>query len=220
MNKILTVLMTVASITAYSGSEEVVEGMKKKAIRGAVDLVTGIVELPMQICKGYNNGFGPIENEAGSKTVGTILGIFRGFGHTGGRFVSGGKELFGFWTANPADSYNVGVPFDAQYSWEEGSQYSYFDPSFSEGILPVGRKLAHGLSDAWVGIAELPGQIMKGNSDGDIVLGIGKGIWYTLSRQVNGFTGVLGCLVPNHPDELGRPYGGDWPWSDLMDELE
>ena len=40
-----------------------------------------------------------IENEAGSKTVGTVLGLFRGISHAGGRMSSGAIELIGFWVS-------------------------------------------------------------------------------------------------------------------------
>lgn len=221
MKKTLAILATLSltTFTGVAGSAEVVDGMKNKIVRGVVDIVTGIVEVPVQICKGYNNGFGPIDNTVGSKTVGTILGFFRGFGHAGGRFVSGGSELFGFWTANAVDNYGIGVPFDAEYSWEEGIQYSYFDPSLSEGVKPVGRKLARGVTDGLLGVAEFPGQILRGASDGNIVMGVGKGLWYWVSREAQGFTGVLGCIVPNHEDNLGHAYEGDWPWSALSDSM-
>jgi len=222
MKQLVTFILisTVFVASSSFGSEEILEGMKNKAVRGAVDLITGIVEVPVQIYKGYNKGFGLIENKPGSKTIGTILGIFRGFGHAGGRIASGGTELFGFWAANADDNDGVGVPFDADYSWEEGTQYSYFDPSLEEGIKPVGRKLARGLTDSFLGIAELPGQIIKGVNDGDVVLGIGKGIWYTLSRGVSGFGNIVPCIVPNHEDTLGYSYGNGWPWETLTEELE
>jgi len=109
-------------------------GMKDKAVRGVVNLYSGIIELPVQIYKGYNNGFGPIQNEVGSKSIGTILGIFRGFGHAAGRTGWGALELFGFWTVNPEDNEGNGVPLDAEYAWEQGTQYNIFEPSLSEGI--------------------------------------------------------------------------------------
>ena len=75
-------------------------------------------------------------------------------------------ELFGFWSANPADNDGVGVPLDAQYAWEEGVQYDLFDPSLKEGVKPMGRKLLRGLGNTFLGIAELPGQILKGKREG------------------------------------------------------
>ena len=53
-----TTLMDVDSlVTKPSDSiEDISLGMGKKAARGGVNLVTGIVEVPMQIYKGYNAG--------------------------------------------------------------------------------------------------------------------------------------------------------------------
>ncbi|MBU1863643.1 MAG: hypothetical protein KKH94_08285 [Candidatus Omnitrophica bacterium] len=216
----VVVAMVCCTSVAYAATENIPEGMGKKAIRGAVDMVTGIVELPMQIIKGYKGGFGPIENTAGSKTVGTILGIFRGFGHTAGRIAGGGMELFGFWAANPEDNEGIGVPFDGQYSWQEGEQYSLFKPSLKEGVAPIGRKLAHGIANGFTGIAELPGQTMRGVSDGNAVKGLGKGVWFWFSRSLYGFGEIFTCLVPNHPDNPGYPFNGDWPWTALTEEIE
>ena len=116
---ILAMFLTVPS--AYASTNNVPEGMGKKAIRGTINLVSGVVEVPMQVYKGYTNGFKPIKNPAGSKIVGIILGLFRGFGHAGGRTGWGALELYGFWTANPENNEGVGIPLDAEYAWQMGT---------------------------------------------------------------------------------------------------
>ncbi len=208
------------SASTHAANDDVVEGMKDKAVSGAIDAVTGIVELPMQVLKGYKNGCAPIKNPAASKTVGTILGIFRGFGHAAGRTSWGFMELFGFWTVNHEDNDGSGVPLDAQYAWEQGDQYSILKPTLGEGVKPIGTKLCRGLADGFLGVAELPGQIMKGIDDGKPVQGVVNGFWYMFSRQVYGFGSVFTCLVPNPIDNPGVAFNGEWPWTTLADQID
>ncbi|MDP3920683.1 MAG: hypothetical protein Q8R76_07765 [Candidatus Omnitrophota bacterium] len=219
MKKLLILAsMLLMTSTAYASTENVAQGMGQKAIRGGVNLVTGIVEVPMQIYKGYQKGFGPIKNEVGSKTLGTILGFFRGFGHAAGRIGWGGLELFGFWTANRPSNEGVGIPFDAEYAWQMGEQYDIFDPSLAQGLKPIPVKLLHGIADGFLGILEVPAQTIKGAHDGNVVKGLGKGVWFWFSRMVYGFGNIYTCLVPNPPDNHGYPMSGDWPWSSLSEE--
>ena len=206
----------------YAPSDEVLPGMGKKAVRGAVNIVTGIVEWPMQTYKGYTNGLGFIKNKPTSKAVGTVVGfLFSGPGQAASRMLWGGMELFGFWTANRVDNKGIGVPLDAQYSWQIGTKYDVFDPTLKEGLKPYGRKLVYGLADGFLGIAELPAQIVAGAREGETVKGIGKGFWYWWSREVYGLGGigsVLGCLASNPEDNPGHTYKGEWPWSELVEE--
>ncbi|PIW63749.1 MAG: hypothetical protein COW12_09635 [Candidatus Omnitrophica bacterium CG12_big_fil_rev_8_21_14_0_65_45_16] len=201
----------------YAATDNIPSGMVHKAVRGGVNMVTGVVEIPMQIYKGYDKGFGLIKNNVGSKTVGTILGFFRGIGHAAGRVGWGGLELVGFWMANPADNEGVGIPFDAEYPWQMGEQYDLFKPSLAEGVKPIGRKLLHGFSDGLLGIAELPGQTLKGAREGNVLAGLGKGFWFWWSREIYGFGSVYTCLVPNPPDNPGYPMNGTWAWSALVE---
>ena len=221
-NGMLVVLLcaVMAAVQVRAATDDIPQGMADKAVSGAIDMVTGIVELPMQIVKGYRNGFGMIENEAGSKAVGTVLGIFRGFGHAAGRTSWGAMELFGFWTANAEDNDGVGVPLDAQYAWEEGTQYSIFKPTFAEGVQPIGRKLMRGLADGFLGIAELPGQTIQGINDGETGKGVLQGVWFWFSREVYGFGSVLTCLVPNPEDNPGYAFDSEWPWTALAEEVD
>ena len=201
---------------AYASTTNIPEGMAAKAVRGAVNLVTGIVEVPMQIYKGYHQGFSLIKNEAGSKTVGTILGFFRGFSHAAGRTGWGATELFGFWSANHPDNEGVGIPFDAQYAWEMGTQYDLFKPSLAEGVKPMGRKLVRGVADAFTGIVEVPNQVKIGAADGHALKGLGKGFWFWWSREIYGFGSIYTCFAPNPGDNPGYPFSGEWAWSGLV----
>ena len=219
----LTVLILIASLMASSAcaaTGDIAEGMGRKAGRGAVNLFTGIFEVPMQIYKGYHKGFEPIKNEVGSKTLGVILGFFRGLSHAFGRMSWGALELFGFWSANPEDNVGVGIPLDAEYAWETGQQYSIFEPSLSEGIKPVGRKLGYGLANAFAGIAELPGQTVNRALQGNAMGGLGRGLWFWLSREVYGIVGIFSCIVPNPEDNPGYAFDGKWPWSALFSDIE
>ena len=213
----IAAVFLLGSVSVFAASDEVLTGMGKKALRGGVDMVTGIVELPMQTYKGFHNGVGFIKNKPASVTVGTILGFFRGISHSAGRVGSGAKDLFGFWTANPENNDGVGVPFDAEYAWEMGSQYSYFEPSLKEGVKPVGRKFAHGVTDAFLGILEVPGQIKEGLDDDEVLLGTGKGVWFFFSRTFNGFGDIFLSIVPNHKTTEGYAWDGEWPWSALTE---
>jgi len=215
MVALLAVALTASSV--YASNESIAEGMANKAVRGIVNLVTGIVELPVQIYKGFDKGFEPIENEVASKTVGAVLGIFRGVGHAAGRMSWGALELVGFWAANPADNKGVGVPLDAEYAWEEGTQYSIFEPSLEEGVKPVGRKLLRGLGDGLLGIAELPGQTLKGIDEGNALVGLGRGLWFWASRTVYGLGSLYSCIVPNPEDNPGYAFEEQYPWDALSE---
>ena len=206
--------------SAYAATENIQEGMLNKAVRGGVNLITGIVEVPMQAYKGYENGFDFIKNRPLSKGVGAVLGLFRGFGHAAGRMSWGAMELFGFWTANHKDNENSGIPLDAEYAWQWGMQYSIFKPSIKEGVKPIGRKLGRGLADAFIGIAELPGQTIKGKEEGHVFRGLGRGVWYWLSREVYGFGNIFTCIVPNPKDNPGYPFNEEWPWSTLSQKVK
>lgn len=216
---ILTILLL--SSPLYAATENILEGMGPKGIRGAVNLVSGFLEVPIQIYKGYDKGFEPIKNAVLSKTIGAVLGVFRGTIHGVGRMVWGALELGGFWTANPKDNEGVGIPFDAEYVWEDGEQYSIFKPSLGEGIKPVGTKLVRGLGDTLFGIAEVPGQTMLGanTGSGDALIGLGRGVWFWLSRELYGVVNLATCIVPNPKDNPGYAFNGEWPWTVLSEEM-
>lgn len=215
-----TLIVSIAALLCSAAIAEdmtVPQRIGNKAVRGAVDLVTGIVELPMQIVKGYDKGFGPIKNEPASRAVGTILGFFRGCGHTAGRITHGGRELFACWTADQPSNEGIGVPFDAERSWEWGEQYSILKPTLKEGVAPIGKKLTTGLANTFTGIVEVPMQIKKASDNNtSIAKGAAKGVYFFISRTIYGASDVMGLffLVPNQVDTYGYPYDGLYPWSE------
>ena len=211
------ILTATLCASAHAETMSIPARMGHKALRGAVDLVTGIVELPMQTVKGYQKGCAPIKNRATSKGVGTVLGIFRGISHTAGRVTHGGRELFAFWTADQPSNEGIGVPFDAEYAWQMGESYSLLEPNLKEGITPIGRKLATGLANTFTGLIEIPRQIVNAKEkDTSLVAGTGKGVYFFLSRTIYGATDVMGLffLVPNQESTYGYPYCGMYPWNE------
>lgn len=206
------------SAGAYAASDELLDGMVQRLWRGVVNTLTGWVELPAQIVKGYNEGFMGDED---NKIAGTIAGIFDGIGHSAGRTLSGMVDLAGFWAASPEDNKDVGIPLDAEYAWEEGDPYDIMDPDLMDGaVMPIGKKLGRGVGNAVFGFAELPGQVAKGISEGASDLGIIKGLWYWYSREVNGVGDIVTFLVPGPEETKGLAFDEKWPWSALGDELQ
>jgi putative exosortase-associated protein (TIGR04073 family) len=203
---------------AHAASEDLVQGMIDKAWIGLVDTFTGWVELPAQVIKGYSNGF--MDNQD-QKLLGAVVGIFEGFGHAAGRTGSGMINLFGFWAANPMSNEGVGLPLDAEYAWEEGMAYDMFDPDLMEGaVKPVGQKLVRGLGNGLLGIAELPGQIVKGVQEGEPAMGLVKGVWYWFSREVYGLGDIVTVILPNPVENKGMAFEEEWPWDALMVSME
>lgn len=90
-----------------SSPQEVVDGMATKGVRGAVNLVTGWLELPKQIyVTTKESGWGK----------GLLVGPFKGIGMTVVRTVSGAGELLTFFVAYPGfyDPW-----FEPQFVWQK-----------------------------------------------------------------------------------------------------
>jgi putative exosortase-associated protein (TIGR04073 family) len=206
--------------SAQGSTEDIGQGMGDKLVRGVVDTFTGIVEWPVQTVKGFKSGASFVKNETASKVTGGLLGFFfRGPAHAIGRTGSGIRELFGFWTANPADNKGVGTPLDAPRAWEDGERYSIFKPTLGEGIKPWGEKLVRGFGNGLGGILEIPSQTVKGSREESKAAGIGKGIvkgfWFFLSREAYGIGDAIGFFVPNHADNPGYAFEEEWPWNGM-----
>jgi len=203
--------MTTAS---YGANENALGGMRNKAFRGAVNIFTGWIEFPFQIIKGYNNAYYEFD---GNALMGCASGFFKGIYYSIGRTASGFCDVAGFWAADPEDNWETGIPLDAAYAWEKGFSYDHFDPSFGEATLrPIGKKLSRGLKNTFFGFAELPGQIAKGGGEGAFDFGIGKGIWFTLSREVSGIGDVVTFMFPNPEENLGYSFEEENAWDALM----
>ena len=184
---VLTVLLFLAtfSLSAFASAEDVFRSMGEKFFMGVANTLTGWVEIPAQISKGYKTGGIMGENNTG--VVGAMGGIFSGIGSAIGRTLSGMGQLAGFWAADPQTNEGVGIPLDADFAWEEGTPYSMTDPSFNDATLkPIGEKLGRGVGNALGGVLEFPGQIVKGVKEPAWDAGIIKGLWFWLSREVDG----------------------------------
>lgn len=198
---------------AYATGDDFADGAMNKLVRGVVNVLTGWVELPVQIAKGYNEGFAGSEN---NKVVGTLVGIFDGLGHAAGRTLSGAGDVVGFWAANPEDNEGVGLPLDAEYAWETGTPYNAFDPDFGKGAIePIGKKLIRGIGDVVLGFVEIPGQVSQGLKNGAPDIGIFKGIWYMLSREISGVTDIATFILPTPKDTEGLAFDQERPWDAL-----
>lgn len=202
------------SSAAYGASEDILEGMGKKLFRGLTNVFTGWLELPMQTVKGYNNAYYEFE---GNPIVGGIRGFFKGISYTIGRTASGVFDVAGFWAANPLDNWEIGIPLDAEYAWQEGYSYDYYDPNFAEATLrPMGNKLVRGFKNTLFGLAELPGQIVKGVGEGANDFGIGKGLWFACSREICGITDLATLIFPNPEENMGYSFEEEKPWDALL----
>ncbi len=215
---IFLVAVFICSTTFAATTDELMTGMGKKLMRGVVNILTGWVELPMQILKGVQ---GKLPGAEDNPVVGTVVGLFKGVGYAVGRTAWGGVELVGFWAANPADNVGIGIPLDAEYAWEEGEPYDCFDPSLQEAALkPMGQKLLRGLENGLLGFVELPGQIAKGATEKAPDLGIIKGLWYWYSREVYGLGDLVSLILPMSEDNPGVAFDQEYPWDALVGVLE
>jgi len=193
--------------------ENVLTRMGQKAYRGAVNLLTGWLEVPFQVKKGAERGFAGSSNPF----IGGVAGFFRGIVHGIGRTAWGAVELAGFWLPNPTSNENVGVPLDANYAWEDGQPYYVF----RDGIEPIANKVVRGATNGLGGILELPGQIIKGfQAGGNPVMGLWKALWYPVGRVYNGAADLATFLVPNPEDQLGEPFDEEYPWDALVEKFD
>jgi len=211
-------IIVVVSSVAFASEALVVEGMKEKFWRGAVNTFTGWMEFPAQIYKGYREG---TPGEPDNKIGGVLFGLFDGVVHSIGRTVSGVFDLAGFWAADPDDNKGIGFPLDARYAWEEGEPYDYFYPDFKDGTLePMWRKLSRGAGGTLLGFLELPGQIARAYNEESPDLGLIKALWYWLSREVNGISDLVSLPLPYPEDTAGVVFDEEQPWDALVDVME
>ena len=213
----IVVLFLASATTAHAASENFMEGMIQKLWRGVVNTLTGWTEFPIQIFKGYNEGFMGDED---NKVLGVIGGVFDGIGHSTGRTLSGISDIVGCWAADPESNEGVGIPLDGEYVWEGEVPYNLFSPDFTEATLvPIGTKLFRGLGNTLFGIAEVPGQIVKGVSEEASDFGIIKGLWYWFSREVAGVSDLVTVILPGPEETKGIEFDEEWPWEALADSL-
>jgi putative exosortase-associated protein (TIGR04073 family) len=215
---IVAALFLFAAVPAFAADapKELVDGMGAKAFRGGVNTLTGWVEIPMQISKGYEK----------DSFIGGFVGIFTGVWHAAGRTISGAFELAGFWSADLESNDGMGVSLDAEYAWEKGEKASLTDPSVEKATLnPMGMKLMRGIGNTVCGVAELPGQILKAvhTPATEIKIpdaGIVKGLWYMVSREIVGAGDLATFYMPGPVDTKAMKFDEKWPWSALGTELQ
>lgn len=201
---IVFLLCLVLSFSAY-GEDRYVHSSVEKAKQGFTNLITGWLEVPYQVVKGYRGGWG---KEKKNKILGGTFGIFRGIIHGVGRTANGAYEVVTFALPNPRTNEGVGIPLDSKNVWEDGSQYSIEN----NGVGPVGRKVKRGVINAAFGIFELPAQIGKGFSEDRPIKALGKAIIFPLGRISSGVYDVVTFFLPNDAEGYGYPLSEKYPW--------
>lgn len=213
---LMAVVFLFLTTTAHAVSEDILGDMTKKLKRGIINTVTGCVEFPLQIIKGFDEGF---RGDRDNKLLGVVWGVFDGIEHSIGRTISGVTEIVGFWAIGPAYEEGIGIPLDAEYAWETGLPHDPFDPSFTEGSIgPMVNKFFRGAGNAIFGFMEIPGQIAKGASRGAPDFGVIKGLWYWASREVSGISDIVTAPFASPEYPVGPTFDQDWPWEILTED--
>ena len=194
-------------------------GMMDKLWRGIVNITTGWIEFPAQISKGYETGGIMGENNKGA--LGAFGGVFSGIGSALGRTLSGAGQVAGFWAADPISNDGVGIPLDADFAWEEGTQYNMTDPSFTAATLePISLKFQRAIGNLFGGVLELPSQIIKGIKAPAWDLGIVKGLWFFASREIDGAMELCTFALPGPRENQGYPFDEKWAWTVMTEGTE
>lgn len=210
-------MLIIFGANAYAATDDLLPAMGAKALRGIVNACTGWTEVPMQVVKGWNRGF--ITDEK-NKLAGAVCGVVAGACYAVGRTVSGVCDLVGFWLPDNANNESMGIKLDAEYAWEEGAPYDLWKPNLGEATFkPMGNKLVRGAGNLLCGIAEVPGQIIKGSKEDALLMGIVKGFWFFFGREVNGACEMLTFCVPGPEDTKGYPFEEAYAWSALGDSF-
>ncbi len=202
--KITTFFLIVVGFNLYGADESVLNGMADKGTFGFVNIITGWVELPMQIKKGYDRSFYIDEGRpAVSRTVGTVWGFSRGVTFTLGRTYMGAYQLAGFWTANPEDNYGIGVPFDGEYAYDKGL---FHDIPFNSLHVPISAKFKRGVRNIAGIVLDFPVRIPFVMKKRLYYQPYSKRLWYYPSRVFVGVYETIGCLLPNSEETRGYSF--------------
>ena len=213
MNRIFIfvfVILIMSGMTqcAYSYTDDILQGMWVKLERGVVNTLTGFLEIPGQAIKGYEASGDGLDEKILGGLSGLIKGVFDGAGRT----VWGVIETAGFWTANPKDNQDIGIPLYSEYAWQKNTIDSSF---FNINVADAGRmgnKFLRGAGNTLFGAAEFPGQMSKGFKNKESDLGILKGAWFTLSREYYGISDLLTLFLPSPLENPGYGFEEDNPW--------
>ncbi|MBN2120435.1 MAG: hypothetical protein JW734_05215 [Candidatus Omnitrophica bacterium] len=207
---LLVVSLFLISSASYAAAPNYMESSVEKAKQGITNTLTGWMEVPFQVAKGYRDG---MREDGSLKILGGIFGIARGFIHAAGRTTTGVMQLATFLLPNPKDNKGVGVPLDAQYAWEKGEQYSIGQ----DGTAPIGRKAVRGLYNVGLGILDMPGQFIKGVKQDRPFVGFANSILFPAARITSGIFDLGTVLLPNSPDGFGYPLEEKYPWDALIE---
>jgi len=208
---LLVVAVLLCSIPAYAQAPGYIEGAFEKAKHGITNTITGWLELPIQIGKGWENGVG---EDGDNKLLGALGGILRGLQHGLGRTLQGMVQLATFPLPNPATNEGVGVPLDAEFAFEQGEQYSILQ----DGIEPIGEKAFRGATNLLLGVLDGPAQLTKGFRTERPFLGMLKSLVYPVTRIVYGVYELGTAALPNDTETYGYPLEETYPWSAFYEE--
>ena len=207
---IFLVSLLLVSFSVYAQAPNYMESSIEKAKQGVTNVLTGWMEVPAQVWKGYKGG---MRDDGSLKILGGFFGVFRGMIHAAGRTTSGALQLATFILPNPKDNQGVGVPLDSQYAWEKGEQYSIGQ----DGTSPIGNKAIRGLYNAGLGILDAPGQFIKGIKQDKPWVGVANSILFPASRIITGVFDLGTVFLPNSPEGFGYPLEEKYPWDALID---
>ncbi|MFA6218034.1 MAG: exosortase system-associated protein, TIGR04073 family [Candidatus Omnitrophota bacterium] len=199
------------SLPVFAQESNYLASAAVKAKHGVINTLTGWLELPFQIMKGFESGIG---EQGNNKLLGGVAGILRGVFHGIGRTASGILELTTCVLPNPSDNEGIGIPLDSEYAWEKGSPYSIH----KQGVVPVGEKLVRGVVNTIAGIVEMPGQLNKATQENTalaIIKGIGKAVIYPVSRIISGVFDLITFPLPNDSKQHGPAFDEEQPWDAL-----
>ena len=180
-----------------------------KAQRGLTNVLTGWLELPFQVHKGYKNG----ARDGELKLLGGLFGVVRGITHGLGRTATGAYQLVTFILPNPKSNEGVGLPLDGHYAWDEGEQYSIPE----EGVSPIGKKAMRGLSNTFLGALDGPGQFIKGMKNDKPWVGLANSIIFPVSRVLSGVYDISTALLPGSQESYGYPLEEKNAWDAFPD---
>ncbi len=189
-----------ARADGFAATEDFFKACGNKILRGAADVLTGWVEVVNQpVKKTWRDG--PVSG----LTLGLLKGVWYGIGRT----AHGAVELATFPLPNHQSNEDVGVPLDAEFSWEEGA------PARQYG-QPIGNKLVRGVIDLFTFWLELPAQPAEGTrqrgAGHGCTVGLVKGIWFTLGRAASGVQETALFFFPNPVDTAGYPFSNLRAW--------
>ncbi len=199
------------SLPAFAQESTYLASSAAKAKHGVINTLTGWLEVPFQVIKGFESG---IADQGNNKFLGGVAGILRGIFHGIGRTASGIYQLATCLLPNPSDNEGKGIPLDSEYAWEKGSAYSIH----KQGVVPVGEKFARGVVNTFAGIVEMPGQLNKAaeeNTALTIVKGIGKAVIYPVARIISGVFDLVTFPLPNDSKQHGPVFDEEQPWDAL-----